>query len=195
MGSLQSLGQSSSLEQIRSMKNVEQNKNSLNSSNNPLLSTLNENVYNVDGCGSTMSGLNLYVNANSAVLSAAYDPHNPTRHNQLNQQHTLGHSSTFSDDMLPSWARPAAQDALIELQKRQIEYEKNPNQTILLPNGETNASVDLNKSSLLEDNENTKGTKGEGEEDGTSTVMSENESELELEPERKYSKRKRACIA
>ena len=195
VGSLQSLGQSSSLEQIRSMKNVEQNKNALNSSNNPLLSTLNENVYNVDGGGSTMSGLNLDVNANSAVLNAAYDPHHPTRHNQLNQQHTLGHSSTFSDDMLPSWARPAAQDALIELQKRQIEYEKNPNQTILLPNGETNASIDLNKSSLLEDNENTKGTKGEGEEDGTSTVMSENESELELEPERKYSKRKRACIA
>ena len=58
----------------RSMKNVEQNKNALNSSNNPLLSTLNENVYNVDGGGSTMSGLNLDVNANSAVLNAAYDP-------------------------------------------------------------------------------------------------------------------------
>ena len=59
-----------------------------------------------------------------------------------------GHSSTFSDDMLPSWARPAAQEALIELQKRQIAFEKD-GKSILLPNGQVNQPED--KSSVLED--------------------------------------------
>ena len=58
-----------------------------------------------------------------------------------------GHSSTFSDDMLPSWARPAAQEALIELQKRQIAFEKD-GKSILLPNGQVNQPED--KSSVLE---------------------------------------------
>ena len=50
--------------------------------------------------------------------------------------------------MLPSWARPAAQEALIELQKRQIAFEKD-GKSILLPNGQVNQPED--KSSVLED--------------------------------------------
>jgi len=74
-----------------------------------------------------------------------------------------GHSSTFSDDMLPSWARPAAQEALIELQKRQIAFEKD-GKSILLPNGQVNQPED--KSSVLEDAALDAANNDDGDNDG-----------------------------
>ena len=65
--------------------------------------------------------------------------------------------------MLPSWARPAAQEALIELQKRQIAFEKD-GKSILLPNGQVNQPED--KSSVLEDAALDAANNDDGDNDG-----------------------------
>jgi hypothetical protein len=94
--------------------------------------------FNVDGGGSTMSAIPIDNEHSEQSLTTIQRPGRPPP----------GHSSTFSDDMLPSWARPAAQEALIELQKRQIAFEKD-GKSILLPNGQVNKPED--KSGILED--------------------------------------------